>query len=231
MKAKSTSLRETRNSGAKKSPAKVRTRRLPFQERRAQILDKAAELFSNYGLTAQTRALAAECGISQRLLYRFFPTKEELLKEVYDAKIVGSFKASWFAELSDRTKPIDARLRTFYSEYMEAVLNQRWLRLFLYASLAEADIAPNYISTIITKLMETIVAEAAHERGITLDIEPQAVHELGWTLHGAISHYAIRRHIYRANQVVSEQAIIDMHIGVFLSGFEAMARQFQQIKN
>ena len=33
--------------------------RLPYDERRAQILDHAAEFFSEYGLTGQTRSLAA----------------------------------------------------------------------------------------------------------------------------------------------------------------------------
>lgn len=203
---------------------------MPYAERRAQILKTATELFAEYGLTAQTRALAAECGISQRLLYRFFPTKEDLLREVYDTAIVGPFQAVWFAELSDRSRPMHDRLTKFYNDYLDAVLGRRWLRLFLYSSLAEADMAPNYISSIITKLTETIVAETAHERGMKLDMEQEAVHEVGWTIHGAISHYAIRRHIYRASHVIPQDMVVAMHVRVFLSGFDSIVSQFERVE-
>lgn len=231
MKAKSTSLRgsQAKAEPERKSGAKAKAKRMPYAERRAQILEKATELFAEYGLTAQTRALAAECGISQRLLYRFFPTKEDLLKEVYDATILGAFQAVWFAELSDRKKPMSERLNKFYIDYLDAVLGRRWLRLFLYSSLAEADMAPNYISSIITKLTETIVMETAHEKGIALDLGPEEIHEIGWTIHGSISHYAIRRHLYQASQAVPQEAVVATHVRLFLSGFGAMVAQFELV--
>ncbi|MBD1548475.1 TetR/AcrR family transcriptional regulator [Roseibium aggregatum] len=225
MKAKSTSLRGSQRGNEQAGTAKKKSKRLPYAERRAQILEKATELFAEYGLTAQTRALAAECGISQRLLYRFFPTKEDLLKEVYDTRIIGPFQAVWFAELSDRSRPMSERLNKFYKDYLDTVLGRRWLRLFLYSSLAEADMAPNYISSIITKLTETIVQETAHEKGIALNMDPEAIHEIGWTIHGSISHYAIRRHIYHASQVVSQDMVVATHVSVFLNGFDAMVSQ------
>ena len=80
------------------------------EERRAQILAQAYKFFSEYGLTAQTRALAEACGVSQRLLYSFFPSKAALLEEVYRSEIAGSFKAIWFAELNDRSIPVEQRL-------------------------------------------------------------------------------------------------------------------------
>lgn len=231
MKAKSTSLRgsQAKAEPERKSRTKAKVRRMPYAERRAQILEKATELFAEYGLTAQTRALAAECGISQRLLYRFFPTKEDLLREVYDTTILGAFQAVWFAELSDRKKPMSERLNKFYIDYLDTVLGRRWLRLFLYSSLAEADMAPNYISSIITKLTETIVMETAHEKGIVLDLGPEEIHEIGWTIHGSISHYAIRRHLYHASQVVPQETVVATHVRFFLSGFDAMVAQFELV--
>ena len=229
MKAKSTNLRGSQTGAGQISAAKGKRKekRMPFAERRAQILEKATVLFAEYGLTAQTRALAAECGISQRLLYRFFPTKEDLLREVYDTAILGPFKAVWFAELSDRSRPMHERLNGFYNDYLDTVLGRQWLRLFLYSSLAEADMAPNYISSIITKLTETIVTETARERGIGLGMEPEAIHEIGWTIHGALSHYGIRRHIYRASLITPQAQVVDMHVRAFLSGFDAMVAQFE----
>ena len=230
MKAKSASLRGGKNDNGAASATSKKTKRMPYGERRAQILEKATELFAEYGLTAQTRALAAECGVSQRFLYRFFPTKEDLLKEVYDTAILGPFRAVWFAELSDRKRPMYERLCKFYNEYLDVVLDRRWLRLFLYSSLAEADMAPNYISSIITKLTETIVSETAHEHGKQLDVKPEAINEIGWTIHGAISHDGIRRHIYPASQVIPQNQVVEMHVSLFLNGFDAMVDQLAKIK-
>lgn len=219
MKAKSTGLKIKENNGS----SKRKQTRLPRAERREQILIQAAEFFSEYGLTGQTRSLAAACGISQRLLYRFFPTKAALLAEVYARTILGPFKGDWLAGLSDRSKSMEERLITFYSDYFSTILTRRWLRLFLYSSLAEENMASNYISAIITKLMETIVKETAFEQGIELDADPVIIHEMGWTLHGAVSHLAIRQHIYRANQTVPTPDVIRIHVKAFLGGFKSMA--------
>ena len=220
MKAKSTLLSERRRSAAKKSKRNAgrATPRLPHAMRRAQILSQAAEFFAEYGLTAQTRALAEVCGISQRLLYRFFPNKAALIEEVYKAEIAGPFKAIWFADLSDRARPVEQRLNDFYIRYYDEVLTQRWLRLFLYASLADVGMAPAYISTIITHMLEVIVREAAHELGLAVPDDQAMGHELGWSLHGAISHLAIRRRIYSNTNPPSAAAVVPIYVRVFLGG-------------
>lgn len=222
MRAKSQLLAEQLSRAPRRKRSGRRsTPRLPHSVRRAQILGKAVELFAEYGLTAQTRALADACGVSQRLLYRFFPTKAALVEEVYQSEIVGPFKAAWFVHLSDRSKPMEQRLNEFYREYYAGVLKRRWLRLFLYASLAEVDIAPTYIAEIITRMLELIVQEVAHERGLPLPAERGAHHELAWTLHGAVSHLAIRRHIYRSDNPVPADEVIGMYVRVFLAGLPA----------
>lgn len=222
MLAKSRLLAEKRNRQHKRANKRPRsTPRLPHAERRAQILAKAADLFAEYGLTAQTRALADACGVSQRLLYRFFPTKAALLDEVYKLEIVGPFRAAWFVQLGDRRRTIEERLTQFYREYYAGVLKRRWLRLFLYASLAEVDMAPHYIAEIITRMLEMIMVEVAHERGLSLPQDKARWHELAWTLHGAVSHLAIRRHVYRSDNPVPVDDVISMYVRGFLAGLPA----------
>lgn len=228
MKARSEALRHA--VAAKKPRTVSRTdnvqKRLPHAERKAQILMIATEFFANNGLTAQTRMLADECGISQRLLYRFFPTKEDLLKEVYRQEILGAFKVTWFADLQDRSRPAEERITKFYQDYFNVTLTRKWLRLFMYASLSDADMAPDYISAIVTQLMEVIVREVANEKGVTLPEDRAALHEMGWTLHGAISHFAIRRHLYQASNILPEHKVIAMHVRTFMVGFDSMVQDY-----
>jgi len=230
MKAKSDLLTALRQEAVAQPKAKSRTGqrratvRMPAADRRAQILTKAFEFFAEYGLTAQTRALADACGVSQRLLYSVFPNKAALINAVYEAGIAGPFKAIWFVRLRDRGVPLEQRLSHFYKEYYDAILTRRWLRLFVYASLAEVEMAPTYIAEIVRTLLDIIVEEAAFDADIRLPDEPELRREMGWVLHGNISHLAIRRHIYGNGTTLETEKVIAMHVTAFLAGMPGMAR-------
>lgn len=223
MKAKSDLLAASRRSSAQRAkPRKAAPLRLPREERRAQLLAQAYQFFSEYGLTAQTRALADSCGVSQRLLYSFFPSKAALIEEVYRSEIAGSFKAIWFSDLKDRSVSVEQRLTRFYCEYYDSVTTRRWLRMFLYASLAEVAIAPAYIAAIVTNMLEIIVTESAFEQGLKVPADAAQLQEVGWILHGAVSHLAIRRHVYANTNPMAARDVIVMHIRSFLGGLGAV---------
>ena len=225
MKAKSDLLSASNRqkiSVAPKHGERRVTIRMPAAQRRAQVLAQAYEFFAEYGLTAQTRALADACGISQRLLYSIFPNKAALINAVYETEIAGVFKAIWFAQLADRTKPMEQRLNAFYREYYDTVLTRRWLRLFLYASLAEVEMAPTYIAEIITRLLDTIVEETAHEAGLRIPENPAELREIGWILHGAVSHLAIRREVYGGPSQLPVEAVLQLTVKSFLAGLRAI---------
>jgi len=227
VKAKSDALKaNVRRNGSKSEPSSSGTVRMSHAERRAQILRTASEFFAENGLTGQTRRLADAAGVSQRLLYRFFPTKEDIVAEVYREEILGAFKGQWFADLQDRSQPVEQRLTRFYVDYLDTTLTRKWMRLFLYASLAESSMAPDYIASIVTQLLEVMIHEAAEELDVTLPDDRATIHEMAWTLHGAISHYAIRRHIYKASQQVPEEVVVAMHVRMFLAGLGAMVEAF-----
>ena len=58
-------------------------KRLPAGERRAQILRSAVKVFSRSNYRAATMAaVAAEAGISEALIYRFFPSKKAIFLEI-----------------------------------------------------------------------------------------------------------------------------------------------------
>ena len=223
MKARSQLLsgmgQPARRAGKKPVP------RMAPEQRRALILQRAIEFFAEYGLTAQTRALAEACGVAQRLLYRYFPSKAALLSEVYNEAIASPFKAVWRVQLKDRSRPWEQRLTAFYISYFNELLTRRWLRLFLYASLAEARMAPDYNQAILLETLELIVAETAANQEVELPKDRALLHELAYILHGAVSHFAIRRHIYSASQTVAIDQTIAMQVHSFLAGFATVAAE------
>jgi AcrR family transcriptional regulator len=232
MKAKPKDVAESgRKAGearvAVKRPMKKAPQRLPRAERQARVLDKAAEYFAEHGLNAQTRAIADACGVSQRLLYSLFPNKAALIDEVYKREIVGTFKALWFVQLKDRSVPIESRLNTFYREYYDTLLTRRWLRLFLYSSLEDLRMAPTYTNAVVTHALEIVVTETAHELGCGVPSDPAYVTELGWVLHGAVSHLAIRRRIYSNDNATPTDVVIAMHVRAFLTCMPALLPALQ----
>jgi AcrR family transcriptional regulator len=72
-------------------------RRLDVDERRRQLLERGAELFTShrYDELSMSR-IAAEVGISKSLLYHYFPSKQAFFEATLGA---------WAEELRERTEP------------------------------------------------------------------------------------------------------------------------------
>jgi len=211
MKAKSDDLRAVK-------PKRNNVRRhLPYDLRRAQILDKAIQFFAEYGLTGQTRHLAAACGVSQRLLYRYFPNKAALLDEVYREAIVKPFDPAWLDDLENGEIPLRERLTTFYTRYANQVLTRRWLRLFLYSSLAETPMVSSYADAIVKKILNVVVTVATRDLALTAPARAADRQRIGWMLHGAVVMAGIRVHIYGISSVGAWHREIDLWVDTFLA--------------
>jgi len=65
--------------------------RLTAEKRREQILDSAVTVFGRKGFEgATTRALARRAGVSEAMIFRFFPDKAALYRAIIDRFIVSS---------------------------------------------------------------------------------------------------------------------------------------------
>ena len=60
-------------------------KRLSSEARREDFINQAIEFFAEEGFESSTRGLAKKLGVTQPLLYRYFPSKNDLISEVYDA--------------------------------------------------------------------------------------------------------------------------------------------------
>jgi hypothetical protein len=89
--------------------------------------------------------------------------------------------------------------------------------------------APNYIGDIVTSLLDILVEELAHEQGIILPDDKPFLYEVGWTLHGAVSHLAIRRHLYRASRNLPVERVVALHVTAFVDGFRGMVEGHAEI--
>ena len=159
MSRKVQSKGEHKRTGAKQ-------RRLSPDDRRKEFVAKATEFFSDEGFGGGTRALARRLGVTQPLLYRYFPSKDDLIKEVYRTVYLEPLETGWEKLLADRSRPLRDRLLEFYTAYTDAIFTRKWLRIYLYAGLKGLDINRWYVGMVRDKILARIIRECRHQAGL-----------------------------------------------------------------
>ena len=81
-------------------------KRLTSQEREKQIVLAAVEFFAEVGFSGDTRQLARRLGVTQSLIYKYFPTKDALIDKVYEEVYVGRWNPFWETVIQDRSIPL-----------------------------------------------------------------------------------------------------------------------------
>lgn len=170
-------------------------------ERERLIVDGAIQFFAEAGFGGQTRELAQRLGISQPLLYRYFPTKQDLIERVYDEVFVGRWKSEWEQLIADRDIPLRDRLVSFYSAYASEALTYEWIRIYMFAGLTGEDINRRYIELLENRLLIPVATEFRFAAGAadpdTVPISALEI-EAAWNIHAAVFYYFVRKFIYRA---------------------------------
>jgi AcrR family transcriptional regulator len=186
----------------KKAAAKKPRSRLAPRQRSEQILRGAISFFAERGFGGQTRELAQQLGISQGLLYRYFPTKEMLIERIYEEVFVRRFKPQWDIDLSNRGVPMLTRLVRFYLDYATMLHDYEWARIYLYSGLGGSTIARRFVERVTGSVYTRVIAELRHEwRLPDLATKPmtELESELLWSLHGSIFYIGIRRSVYHVD--------------------------------
>ncbi|HEU5019240.1 MAG TPA: helix-turn-helix domain-containing protein [Pseudolabrys sp.] len=180
-------------------PSRKRVRLAPT-DRSEQILRGAIRFFAERGFGGQTRELARELGVSTGLLYRYFPSKEDLIDEIYQEMFVRRWKPEWKTMLADRTVPLLARLKRFYVDYSSMLHDYEWARIYLYSGLGGASIAQRFAKLVTERIYKPVIDELRHEfglQGIAQRPMTEAELELMWALHGSLFYIGIRKWVYR----------------------------------
>ena len=217
----STPRRTRKADKAKSSERNSRRQRLSPPLRRQHLIEEAFAYFAEVGLGGSTRELAKRVGVTQPLLYRYFPTKSSLIEAVYDVVYVNRWRPEWTRTLTDRTIKLQDRLTLFYKSYLENALTREWLRIYLFAGLNGAEMNKMCILLLEDRILKTIYRELYAEISVPLPpkYEPTAEEvELVWNLHSAVFYYAVRKHVFQIPVFEDHNAAIKQAVDLFLSG-------------
>jgi|TARA_B110000238_G_scaffold7789_2_gene7848 AcrR family transcriptional regulator len=202
-------------------------KRLSSSERRQDFINQAIGFFAEEGFESSTRGLAKKLGVTQPLLYRYFPSKDDLISEVYDAVYVNRWQPEWEPLLRDRSRTLVERLNTFYNIYTDEIFNREWLRIYLFSGLKGVDINRRYMQFVRHRILEPIIIEARMEFNLpdrpTRDCEV----EFAWIIHGGIFYYGVRDLIYESVLSTDKERVIEDAIAALVAGLKIKLPQDQ----
>src|SRR5947209_5466280 len=136
------------------------TVRLPSADRREQILDAAMHLFARRGFSgATTRQIADAAGVNEAIIFRHFPSKEDLYWAMIDSR----------CRTADRNKIVRDRLREGRSdrETFVAIAEQMltrtagdeaMTRLLLYTALERHELSERFFRRHMAERYERLAA-------------------------------------------------------------------------
>ncbi len=188
-------------------------KRLSPSERRQQILDGAVAYFAEVGLGGNTRELSARLGVTQSLIFNYFNSKSELIEAVYNEVYLNRVSPKWAPRLADRSHPLQMRLTSFYKEYAAAIFTYEWMRIFVSAGLAGADLNARYLKHIAELFFDPLLAEMNDRLSPGVTVSAEDI----WLLHGSIVYLGIRKFVYRVRVPDDVDAIIERAIANFLA--------------
>ena len=207
----------TKTAEKKKPPRK----RLGREEREHQIINEAVRYFSEVGFGGQTRELARRLSISQSLLFRYFPTKDDIIKRVYEEVYLRRWQPEWETLLKDRSRSLSDRLNQFYDEYTHSIFEFEWVRILVFSGIKGVTLYQQYLKLIHDKVLDRICIELRAEQNLPSPKEiliTEREIDLAWNFHGGIFYIAIRKFIYGSEARDNFQAAIKDSIAVFLAG-------------
>lgn len=198
--------------------------RLQPHEREKQILDAAIQFYSEVGMRGTTRELATRLGVTQGLIYRYFPDKETLINRVYEAVFVERWSPNWEEDLKNRKESLRRRLVKFYFNYARVIHTKEWIRIFLLSGFEQNLIQTKYRILLEKRLMPTIILEMRN--AFNLGEQDKRTHEseieLIVSLQAMIFHIGVRKWIYRMPVPPDTEEQISIYVDMFLFGLEKL---------
>lgn len=206
----------------------VRRRRLSPEDRERMIVEGAIRYFAEHGFDGETRALAISIGVSQALIFHYFPTKEALIDRVYEDVFLSRWKDSWVEILGDRSRSLRHRLKDFYRDYYATSDRPEWIRITLYSALRDIDINSRYHARVRERIILRIAEELREELGVGMQPGPISEEEeqLVYCLHSSVIYQLIRKHIYRMAAPDDLTPVIDANVDLFMNSIPLVVQRF-----
>lgn len=203
--------------------SKTRHRMAP-QDRERLILDNAIRFFSERGLGGETRELARRLGVTQSLIYRYFPSKDVLIEHVYQKWFSDYWNPDWVELISDRSRSLEQRLLDFYHDYTRMLHTYEWVRLFAFSGLAGLPYHVRFVARNRSDIFPHIARELRYDHGLpSFDEIPLTdfEHEQIWAMHATHFYVGQRRWLFGLPTPADLDTIMPARVRSFIAAAPA----------
>lgn len=171
------------------------SRRLRSTDRRSAILDVAVRLCSEQGFHGvRTRELAAEAGVSEALLFRHFPSKEDLIREVMRTQNLGE-RVDMAEAAALSMPPREALMQLALFACRHIIHEGGRIRLIFYSVLELPEISREFYDRFASRMLaleERLFERAFAERGWRRD-----AHLAARSFHGTLIFHGLLTNVFR----------------------------------
>ncbi len=199
--------------------------RLKPADRESMIVAGAVRFFAEVGFEGQTRELARRLGITQPLLYRYFPSKSALIERVYKEFFITRLDPRSEADLTDRSIPLRDRLIRFYRDYSHRTLTYEWVRIYMFSGLKGVGLNVRYQKLLRERVFPTVIREIRASLGLPQPPEvpfTEAEFEHVYDLHASIFYLGVRKWIYGMELPEDLDTAVARRVAAFLDGVPKM---------
>ncbi len=197
-------------------------KRMSAQGRREQILEGAWNLFAQKGFRGTTtREIAKRLGISEALMFKYFPTKAALYRAIIQKRMNGSEEMLFPKEAMDSLD--DRQVFKSILSYLirKNTADPTFMRLLLYSALEGHDLSKIFFENDAmdhTKLLAQYIRRRIKENGFR-KVDPFLTAR---AFIGMAIHYVMSQEIYGLKKLFHfpHHKVVETLVDLFLNGLK-----------
>jgi len=195
-------------------------RRVSGEERRRQIIEAAATLFSRHGFSGTTtREVAKAVGISEATVFKHFTTKEELYAAIIEAKAQIQQVLGVVAPLAEARDDV-ALLRTLATEMIARTQSDPTLMRLLFFSALEGHTLADLFFRRRVQTLDVFLGQYIADRIAAGAFRPADPLQTAWNFIGMVTFHVLLHELFGQKpppHLTRERAVEEI-VTTFLQG-------------
>ena len=213
-----------------KASPKTSSPRVPSAVRRASIILAAAALFGEKGFSGtKTREIAARAGVSEALIFKHFPSKEDLYAAILAEKSPVPGLVQQIKALAEQRS--DVEVFTVIAEtIVGGAPDQNLMRLILFSALESHELSDMFFQKHIRHFYDVLAAyiEQRIQDGAFQPVPPLVAAR---AFMGMLIYHRLLTVLFRAPLTQEPQDIVHTFVTVFMDGLTRKQSQAKKKKS
>ncbi len=214
----------------KKYSRKSSSPRIPAASRRASIIRSASALFGEKGFSGtKTREIAARAGVSESLIFKHFPSKDDLYAAILAEKSPVPDLLERIQSLTEQRNDV-AVFTTLAETIVGGAPDQNLMRLLLFSALESHELSDMFFQNHIRHFYDVLATyiEQRIEDGAFQPVEPLIAAR---AFMGMLIYHRLLTVLFRAPLTQEPQDIVHTFVTVFMDGLTQKPSQAKKRKS